>query len=194
MNFLKYLIPTIIACGFLGACADHRTPFKPSEFVALEVTGYCKCGSCCGWKRNIWLQPVYASGPQAGERKKVGITACGTEAKPGHDRRGHQCLPFEPGSEFRDTVGALWKTGAERSRGAARSLLRFSRRGSSVGTPQCDGRSDPALSLGRLSAGMAGMMTPARVAPLLHPRPARLTPDEEFPASPSTGRTSLAGW
>ncbi len=49
----------------------------------METTGYCKCQECCGWKRNLLLQPVYASGPQKGEKKKIGVTASGKKAKPG---------------------------------------------------------------------------------------------------------------
>ncbi len=49
----------------------------------MVVTGYCKCGVCCNWKRNWLLRPVIASGPARGERKKVGVTASGTRARPG---------------------------------------------------------------------------------------------------------------
>lgn len=82
MNFFKTFLLTLSAVVLFGGCAGHRT-FARSEFITLETTGYCKCGQCCGWKRNIWLQPVYSSGPQAGQRKKVGETACGSKAKPG---------------------------------------------------------------------------------------------------------------
>jgi 3D (Asp-Asp-Asp) domain-containing protein len=51
--------------------------------VTMEVTGYCKCGSCCGWKRNWYFRPVIASGPSKGKPKKVGVTASGTKARPG---------------------------------------------------------------------------------------------------------------
>ena len=66
----------------LSGCAT-RKPFSKKEFVTLETTGYCKCQECCGWKRNLLLQPVYASGPQKGEKKKIGVTASGKKAKPG---------------------------------------------------------------------------------------------------------------
>ncbi len=52
----------------------------------MEVTAYCACQKCCGWKRSIWsccLFPVYSSGPLKGKRKKVGITSDGTKAKKG---------------------------------------------------------------------------------------------------------------
>lgn len=71
------LAATIVSCS-------TRSPFSRTEYITLEATGYCKCGQCCGWKRNILLQPVYAYGPNEGERKKVGETASGTKAKPHH--------------------------------------------------------------------------------------------------------------
>ena len=52
----------------------------------MEVTAYCACQKCCGWKRSIWsccLFPVYSSGSLKGKRKKVGITSDGTKAKKG---------------------------------------------------------------------------------------------------------------
>jgi len=58
---------------------------EPDRITAMEVTGYCECGICCGWKRS-WLgfgPPVIASGPRKGERKQVGVTASGTKAQKG---------------------------------------------------------------------------------------------------------------
>lgn len=49
----------------------------------MVATGYCKCKQCCGWKRNWFGRPVVASGPNKGKKKKVGMTAAGTKAKPG---------------------------------------------------------------------------------------------------------------
>jgi 3D (Asp-Asp-Asp) domain-containing protein len=51
--------------------------------VNMVATGYCKCKKCCGWKRNWFGRPVVASGPSKGKKKKVGVTAAGTKAKPG---------------------------------------------------------------------------------------------------------------
>lgn len=51
----------------------------------VTVTGYCDCGTCCGWTRS-WFgfgPPVYASGPLKGRRKQVGITATGTRTHHG---------------------------------------------------------------------------------------------------------------
>jgi len=47
------------------------------------TTGYCKCGKCCGWRRTWYGKPVFASGPNKGKRKRVGITASGTRARAG---------------------------------------------------------------------------------------------------------------
>ena len=49
----------------------------------MIVTGYCRCGECCGWKRNWYGRPVYTSGPNKGKRKHVGLTASGTMAHKG---------------------------------------------------------------------------------------------------------------
>lgn len=55
----------------------------PGQKYILEITGYCPCGACCGWRRNWLGRPVVASGPYRGARKKVGYTATGTRARPG---------------------------------------------------------------------------------------------------------------
>jgi 3D (Asp-Asp-Asp) domain-containing protein len=49
----------------------------------MTVTGYCKCGSCCNWRRTWYGRPVIASGSRKGKRKAVGITASGTKARVG---------------------------------------------------------------------------------------------------------------
>ena len=82
MKIITILVLGALCLGCLTGCA-HRKPFQRTEYITLEATGYCKCGDCCGWKRNLLLQPVYAYGSQKGERKKVGQTASGTKAKPG---------------------------------------------------------------------------------------------------------------
>ena len=52
----------------------------PGRQVVMEVTAYCSCQQCCGWKRNWLGMPVFGSGHLKGKRKKVGICADGTEA------------------------------------------------------------------------------------------------------------------
>ena len=93
MTFRKTFFLVVVAVGLLGGCAGRRN-FARSEMVTLEATGYCKCGQCCGWKRNLWLQPVYAYGPSEGKPKKVGETACGTQAKPGTIAADTGVFPF----------------------------------------------------------------------------------------------------
>ncbi|MEM6280177.1 MAG: 3D domain-containing protein [Verrucomicrobiota bacterium] len=77
----------------LAGCANRKA-FERTEFITLEATGYCKCQQCCGWKRNLLMQPVYAYGPMAGERKEVGVTASGTKAKPGTIAADTSFFPF----------------------------------------------------------------------------------------------------
>lgn len=81
--------------GFLlVGCASRGGGRAGVEYVTLEATGYCKCGECCGWRRNLLMQPVYAYGPMKGERKKVGITASGTKAKKGTIAADTSVFPF----------------------------------------------------------------------------------------------------
>lgn len=82
MKIIISLVTLLFSAFLLSGCAT-RSPFSRTEFITLEATGYCKCQECCGWKRNLLMQPVYAYGPQKGERKKIGVTASGTKAKPG---------------------------------------------------------------------------------------------------------------
>lgn len=82
MKFLISLFSIVCVALLVSACATRGGGSK-KEIVTVEATGYCKCGSCCGWKRNLMMIPVYAYGPMEGQRKKVGETASGTKAKPG---------------------------------------------------------------------------------------------------------------
>jgi 3D (Asp-Asp-Asp) domain-containing protein len=68
----------------------HQKP----DVVMMETTGYCKCGKCCGWKRNWKLQPVFAYGPDKGKPKTVGITASGTLAAYGTIAADPRYYPF----------------------------------------------------------------------------------------------------
>jgi 3D (Asp-Asp-Asp) domain-containing protein len=76
------LLAAVLSLG--GGCASIRPPagVRPTERVLL-TTAYCDCGKCCSWKRNWFFQPVYAAGPRKGQRKVVGVTASGTEARKG---------------------------------------------------------------------------------------------------------------
>lgn len=80
--FLRIVLAVMIP-AFAG-CATIVPPrgVRPVERI-LEVTGYCKCGDCCGWHRTWLGTPVYSSGPLKGKRKAVGITATGERARHG---------------------------------------------------------------------------------------------------------------
>jgi len=93
---MKFITNTIflIAMGvILAGCASLGGGGR-TEFTTLEATGYCKCGECCGWRRNLLLQPVYAYGSMEGEKKKVGETASGTKAKKGTIAADTNVFPF----------------------------------------------------------------------------------------------------
>lgn len=62
----------------------------------MEVTGYCDCRICTGWKRSWWRlgRPVFTSGPNKGKLKQIGITASGTMAQRGTVAADTRYLPF----------------------------------------------------------------------------------------------------
>jgi 3D (Asp-Asp-Asp) domain-containing protein len=93
MKFIKIII-FVIFCGVTLAGCASRGQGGRTEFLTLEATGYCKCGECCGWRRNLLLQPVYAYGPMEGEKKEVGVTASGTKAKRGTVAADTNVFPF----------------------------------------------------------------------------------------------------
>lgn len=87
----------LLLLGFV--CVSGCTRFHPPKgakprTVTMMTTGYCKCGKCCGWKRNWRLQPVYSSGPLKGKIKKVGVTAWGTKARKGTIAADTSKYPF----------------------------------------------------------------------------------------------------
>lgn len=96
----------VLAAGAAGlwltGCATHHVSLRDvprhlrdrPEVRRMVVTAYCPCGSCCGWRRNWLLRPVYASGPLRGRRKEVGVTASGTRARPGTVAADTRSLPF----------------------------------------------------------------------------------------------------
>jgi len=86
MNFkCLSLALTIIFAAAISGCATTPRPPRGADSVTrtMEVTGYCKCGKCCGWRRTWYGKPVIAYGPNEGKRKKVGVTASGRKARPG---------------------------------------------------------------------------------------------------------------
>ncbi|MEM7394734.1 MAG: hypothetical protein AAF492_20565, partial [Verrucomicrobiota bacterium] len=55
------LMPAVLAgCVSPGYIARPKRP--PDGMMRVTATGYCDCGSCCGWKRNWLGRPVYAYG------------------------------------------------------------------------------------------------------------------------------------
>jgi len=108
----------LIAVMFTSfGCRTIITPPKNTEPLEMDIiaTAYCSCGKCCGWKRNWLFQPVYASGPQKGRRKSVGITASGKRARMGTISADPGILPYGtvlyvPGYGYgrvEDTGGAI---------------------------------------------------------------------------------------
>ena len=89
-----HLIAVLSAC-LLGGCLGVRPPrqVEPVERV-MQVTGYCKCGKCCGWHRTWYGRPVFSSGPNKGKRKPVGVTASGSRARPGTIAADTSLYPF----------------------------------------------------------------------------------------------------
>jgi 3D (Asp-Asp-Asp) domain-containing protein len=67
---------------------------REPKVVALKVTGYCRCGECCSWRRNLLGIPVVSEGPGRGRLKMVGFTASGTFARPGTVAADTSLLPF----------------------------------------------------------------------------------------------------
>ncbi len=85
----------MILALLLGGCARIRPPRRVDPVVrTMIVTGYCKCGKCCGWRRTWYGKPVHVSGPNKGTRKKVGITASGTQARGGAIAADTSRYPF----------------------------------------------------------------------------------------------------
>ena len=67
------------------------------DVVVMEVTAYCACKKCCEWKRKwgcFLLPPVFATGPNKGKRKAVGVTADGSKAKKGTIAADTRRYPF----------------------------------------------------------------------------------------------------
>lgn len=97
----------LLAAGAVAgmARAPKPPPPAPSDAAAVpqaatqmvvRVTGYCNCGTCCGWRRS-WFgfgPPVFAQGPLKGRRKQVGVTARGTRARTGTVAADPSFFPF----------------------------------------------------------------------------------------------------
>ncbi len=92
---LKNFGTLFITLVFLSGCAGIRPPRNSERLTrTLLVTGYSHDKESTGWKRNIFLQPVYAYGPNKGKRKQVGVTASGTKARHGTIAADTRLYPF----------------------------------------------------------------------------------------------------
>jgi len=79
------------------AAIPYVDDVQPSEKAQeLLVTGYCNCGTCCGWRKKwfIFGKPVYNYGKMKGTPKKVGVTASGTVAAKGTIAADPSVYPF----------------------------------------------------------------------------------------------------
>lgn len=88
----------LLVCAVLvvtAGCCRIRPPRDVTPVDReLVTTGYCKCGTCCGWRRNWYGMPVHNYGPQKGKRKHVGITASGKKAQTGTIAADTSRYPF----------------------------------------------------------------------------------------------------
>ncbi|MDD3094705.1 MAG: 3D domain-containing protein [Candidatus Neomarinimicrobiota bacterium] len=85
---IHFFLILLLIIPFTNACSMFRNQLKPHftripKIVTMQVTAYCSCEKCCGWKLNPNGESVYAYGPHKGKRKVVGMTASGTKAVPG---------------------------------------------------------------------------------------------------------------
>lgn len=103
--WVKVLVVVLLLAGgiFLFAgnwgCTTASIRPRPSDYqkpyrTTMTVTGYCNCRQCCNWKYNWYGRPVYASGPNAGKPKKIGMTASGTRAGMGTLAADTRYYPF----------------------------------------------------------------------------------------------------
>ena len=95
LHRIASVVGLIVITAACSGCAGIRPPKNARGVeLTLEATGYCRCGRCCGWKRNWYFKPVYSGGASKGERKQVGITASGTRAKRGTIAADTRVYPF----------------------------------------------------------------------------------------------------
>lgn len=94
---MKNLFKTILLILVIAAagCSGTR-PGNGAKPLVREMltTGYCKCGKCCGWKRNWYGRAVHSYGANKGKKKVVGLTASGTMARPGTIAADTKIYPF----------------------------------------------------------------------------------------------------
>ena len=91
---LVVMVLLLSAAGCLRFSSIRPPSGQKSESYIVITTGYCKCGDCCGWKRNWYGRPVLAYGPNKGKPKEVGVTASGTRARVGTIAADTSIFPF----------------------------------------------------------------------------------------------------
>ena len=94
----RLIAVSVVAILFLGL-ASCRTPWfrgdgPEGRVVQMTVTAYCPCDSCCGWERDWLGRAIYSYGEHKGERKRVGVTADGSNARHGMIAADTRCYPF----------------------------------------------------------------------------------------------------
>lgn len=93
---IRWFSAIIICMLFvIPSCTSVKPLPGKHRIIRMKTTGYCPCGKCCGWKRNWRFKPVYASGPNKGKPKQVGITADGSKAVPGVIAADTRYYPFK---------------------------------------------------------------------------------------------------
>lgn len=93
-RLLSTSIAMMVTAAIVGCVTEPARPVPPTATTVMRVTGYCPCGECCNWTRNLFFQPVCKSGPYKGRPKKVGITASGTKAQLGTIAADTSRYPF----------------------------------------------------------------------------------------------------
>ncbi len=96
------ILVLVLSLIWVSGCSTRDIRRSPPRRVidsqarayVLEVTAYCPCGLCCGWKRNWRGKPVVAYGPQKGQPKQVGVTASGSRVRPGTIAADTSIFPF----------------------------------------------------------------------------------------------------
>jgi len=92
-----YVLLLVVPALLLTAgCATHPKPPRGVKAYnrVMEVTAYDAGKKSTNWKRDWLFRPVVASGPNKGQRKKVGITASGARARPGTIAADTKYYPF----------------------------------------------------------------------------------------------------
>jgi 3D (Asp-Asp-Asp) domain-containing protein len=99
VRILRIFIPMLLMAALAATgCASHPKPngrdYRRGIERTMEITAYDSCQKCTNWKRNWLGHTVIASGPSAGQRKDVGITASGAKAEKGTIAADTSHYPF----------------------------------------------------------------------------------------------------